>query len=73
MKKLILAMSGLLMYHSFCFCQAVEVKVPKGFDVERPVIAHGKVDTITYASKEVGTNRRATIYAPEGFSTKKCF
>lgn len=71
MKKLILAIAGLLMYHSFCYCQAVEVQAPKGFDVERPGIGRGKVDTITYASKEVGTNRKATIYTPPGFSTKK--
>jgi enterochelin esterase-like enzyme len=71
MKKLILAISGLLMYQSYCYCQAAEVQAPKGFDVERPGIARGKVDTITYASKEVGTNRKATIYTPPGFSTKK--
>ncbi|MFC0772018.1 alpha/beta hydrolase-fold protein [Terrimonas alba] len=44
---------------------------PSGFDSLRADIPHGKVDTITYASKTVGTNRRAIIYTPPGFSKKK--
>lgn len=46
-------------------------QAPPGFDSARNNIAHGKIDTITYASKTVGTNRRALIYTPPGFSKKK--
>lgn len=44
---------------------------PAGFDAVRENIPHGTIDTITYASKTVGTNRRATIYTPPGFSKSK--
>lgn len=46
-------------------------QAPPGFDSARSNIAHGKIDTITYPSKTVGTNRRALIYTPPGFSKKK--
>src|SRR5947209_6516132 len=44
---------------------------PQGFDVAKETISHGKIDTITYASKTVGTNRRATVYMPPNFSKNK--
>lgn len=44
---------------------------PTGFDVVRENISHGKIDTISYASKTVGTSRRALIYTPPGYSKKK--
>jgi enterochelin esterase-like enzyme len=46
-------------------------EAPKGFDIAKPGISHGKIDTITYASKTVGTKRRAVIYTPPGYSKKK--
>lgn len=46
-------------------------EAPAGFDIERNGIAHGKIDTISYESKTVGATRRALIYTPPGFSTKK--
>jgi enterochelin esterase-like enzyme len=42
-----------------------------GFDVVRENIAHGKIDTISYSSKTVGTLRRALIYTPPGYSKKE--
>jgi poly(3-hydroxybutyrate) depolymerase len=42
-----------------------------GFDTIRNNITHGKIDTISYASKTVGTNRRSLIYTPPGFSKNK--
>lgn len=45
---------------------------PKGFDVVKPDIPHGTIDTVKYESKTVGTKRRAIIYTPPGFvETKK--
>jgi enterochelin esterase-like enzyme len=43
----------------------------QGYDTLRAGIQHGKIDTITYYSVTVGTNRRALIYTPPGFSKKK--
>jgi enterochelin esterase-like enzyme len=44
---------------------------PPGYDTLSAGIQHGKIDTITYHSVTVGTNRRAIIYTPPGFSKKK--
>ena len=46
-------------------------EAPQGYDVARENIPHGKIDTITYTSKTVGTTRRALIYTPPGYSKKK--
>lgn len=51
--------------------QHVEKEAPEGFDLVQPNIAHGKIDTITYDSKTVGTKRRALVYTPPGFSKSK--
>ena len=50
--------------------QEIVKHAPPGFDSLRANIPHGKVDTISYESKTVGTNRRAIIYTPPGFSKK---
>ena len=50
--------------------QTIERSAPTGFDSVRAGISNGKLDTITYESKTVGTNRRALIYTPPGFSKK---
>ena len=44
---------------------------PPGFDSVQSAIPHGKIDSITYPSKTVGTSRRALIYTPPGYSKKK--
>jgi enterochelin esterase-like enzyme len=43
---------------------------PEGFDVEQTNIQHGRIDTVLYNSKTVGTKRKALIYTPPGFSKK---
>lgn len=50
--------------------QDIVKQAPPGFDTIRTNIAHGKIDTITYDSKTVGTKRRALIYTPPGYSKK---
>ncbi|MDZ7346380.1 MAG: alpha/beta hydrolase-fold protein [candidate division KSB1 bacterium] len=50
------------------FAQEIPPHAPEGFDVFRPEIAHGRIDTIRYPSKTVGTTRRALVYTPPGFS-----
>jgi enterochelin esterase-like enzyme len=70
MKKLILFMA-LIVVGVSAIAQNIVQPMPPGFDTVRAGILHGKVDTISYASKTVGTNRRALIYTPPGFSKKK--
>ncbi|WP_232067264.1 alpha/beta hydrolase-fold protein [Flavobacterium bizetiae] len=47
------------------------VQAPLGFDVVNPNIKAGKIETITYESKTVGSVRKATVYTPAGFNKKK--
>ena len=65
----------LLLVFSICClpatAQPTDKEAPKGFDLVRESISHGKIDTIRYASKIVGTIRRALIYTPPGYSKKK--
>lgn len=48
--------------------QAVVKQAPAGFDIEKPGIAHGKIDTILYDSKTVGVKRKALVYTPPGYN-----
>ncbi|OCB76793.1 esterase [Flavobacterium piscis] len=47
------------------------VQAPLGFDVLNASIPAGKIETITYESKTVGSTRKATVYTPPGFNKKK--
>ncbi|UUF13833.1 MULTISPECIES: alpha/beta hydrolase-fold protein [Flavobacterium] len=47
------------------------VQAPLGFDVADPNAKQGKIETVTYESKTVGSVRKATIYTPPGFNKKK--
>jgi len=49
--------------------QSIEKHAPEGYDMLRTNIAHGKIDSIYYESKTVGTKRKAMIYTPPGYST----
>lgn len=53
------------------YAQNLVSHAPHGFDSLRTNIQHGKIDTISYNSKTVGTSRKALIYTPPGFSKKK--
>ena len=60
---------------SFMVCLHTEAQLvtqmPMDFDVVKEGIPHGRIDTISYSSKTVGTIRRALVYTPPGFSKKK--
>src|SRR5690349_6709316 len=70
MKRLILSFAIVLVFCLRSFSQPV-LQMPVGFDVTKENIPHGKIDTIRYSSKTIGTTRRALIYTPPGFSKKK--
>ena len=41
---------------------------PADYDKKRDGIERGKVETVEYESKSVGTTRKATVYTPPGYS-----
>lgn len=71
MKKFLFLIVLMNLFFLSIIAQPTVKEAPAGFDVERTGIAHGKIDTISYDSKTVGTTRRALIYTPPGFSTRK--
>ena len=72
MKQPFLLISALLMFVLFAHSQGnIAKQAPQGFDSLRADIVHGKIDTISYTSKTVGTKRRAIIYTPPGYSKKE--
>jgi len=46
-------------------------QAPAGFDEVNPNIPHGKLDTVTYDSKTVGTKRHAVVYLPPNYNKQK--
>ncbi len=44
---------------------------PEGFDKVQDGIKRGKIETVTYPSKTVETDRKVVIYTPPGYSTEK--
>ena len=71
MKLNSLLIAVLLLLSLTGFSQA-EFNYPSpGFDMATESIPHGKIDTITYSSTTVGTNRKALIYTPPGYSKDK--
>lgn len=48
-----------------------KVQIPETFDKPRTDIPQGKIDTVQYKSKSVGSKRKALVYTPPGYSKKK--
>jgi enterochelin esterase-like enzyme len=71
MKRLCLISALLWLFIIPVFSQQVVQQMPDGFDSLHAGIAHGSIDTISYTSQTVGTERRALIYTPPGFTKKK--
>jgi enterochelin esterase-like enzyme len=71
MKKVVSTIALFIMCNITVFAQKIEKEGPKGFDQESAATAHGKIDTISYASKTVGTTRKALVYTPPSFSKNK--
>lgn len=70
MKKLISLMALPLLMALSTQAQKIDKEMPRGFDQIRSGIATGQLDTVRYASKTVGTTRKALVYTPPGFSKK---
>lgn len=66
MKKFLISYTLVI---SLCLNSIAQITpAPKGFDVFRPGIAHGKIDSFMYPSKTVGVSRKALIYLPPGYT-----
>jgi len=71
MKHLILLIFAVSAFSLFANAQTTPKQAPQEFDSLRTDIAHGKIDSISYTSKTVGTKRKALIYTPPGYSKKE--
>lgn len=71
MKKLFAFFNALMLFCLTLSSQVVEKHSPPDFDTPRCGIPRGKIDTVIYISKTVGTNRRAIIYTPPSYSKSK--
>ena len=60
-----------LLIGATAFAQPIDREAPNGFDQVRTGIATGKLDSVQYDSKTVGTKRKALVYTPPGYSKKK--
>src|SRR6188472_3882663 len=70
MKQVILLAFAAFIFYLPASSQEIIKQAPAGFDSLRATIPHGKIDTIKYESKTVGTIRRTLIYTPPGYSKK---
>lgn len=70
MKKTFLYFSVFFLINLIASAQKMEKEAPKGFDQVRAGIAMGKLDTVKYQSKTIGTTRKALVYTPPGFNKK---
>ncbi len=64
-------LTTLLMWQLPAQAQEIVKQAPAGFDVLQSNIPHGKIDTISYPSKTIGSTRLALIYTPPGYSKRK--
>jgi enterochelin esterase-like enzyme len=77
MKKLsslsqyLLSIAVMIGFGCYASAQGVVKHAPAGFDVANTAVAHGTIDTLTYESKTVGTNRKTLIYTPPGYTKDK--
>jgi len=71
MKKLTALFASLIVVIMTANSQNIVKHAPAGYDSLRAGIAHGKIDSISYPSKTVGTIRRAVIYTPPNYSKNK--
>ncbi|SHH74000.1 sialate O-acetylesterase [Flavobacterium johnsoniae] len=63
-----LSLSGYILFNGK---EPFIVRAPLGFDEVNPNAPQGKVETLSYESKTVGSTRKATIYTPPGFNKNK--
>ncbi|MCP9761971.1 alpha/beta hydrolase-fold protein [Lacihabitans soyangensis] len=71
MKKLLSIIAILFLCQSISFAQNMEKEMPKGYENAKNGIAEGKIDTVLYESKTVGSTRKTLVYTPPNYDKKK--
>lgn len=71
MKKKLVSIIALVFITSSVLAQKIEKEGPKGFDQVRAGIPKGKIESLEYNSKTVGTTRKVTVYTPANFNKNK--
>ena len=71
MKQLFSPIVALCVFSMLVYAQSPVKYPPQGFDSLRVNIPHGKIDSVLYESKTVGTKRKAMIYTPPDYSKNK--
>lgn len=71
MKTIIPILFLILFGVEFLYGQEIEKRAPEGFDEARTDISKGKIETISYPSKTVGSTRNALVYTPPSFTKRK--
>ncbi|HLN22220.1 MAG TPA: alpha/beta hydrolase-fold protein [Bacteroidales bacterium] len=71
LKKAFLLNSLIMISVTSAYSQDIIRSAPQGFDTFRSEVKHGKIDTVIYSSKTVGTKRKALVYTPPDFSKSK--
>jgi enterochelin esterase-like enzyme len=71
MKKNLLSIFAVVIMTSSVLAQKIEIKGPKSFDQVRTGIPNGKIESLEYNSKTVGSVRKVTVYTPPGFSKNR--
>jgi enterochelin esterase-like enzyme len=71
MKQSVIIVTVILFISLLGFSRGTVQVAQQGFDTVNDNIPHGKIDTISYSSSTVGTNRKALIYTPPGYSKDK--
>ena len=70
MKRFIAVVAAISLISIGSPAQTIEKEAPKGFDQVRSGIATGKLDSVQYASKTIGTTRKVLVYTPPGYTKK---
>ncbi|MCF0064546.1 alpha/beta hydrolase-fold protein [Dyadobacter chenwenxiniae] len=70
MKRILSIVMSVLLLVSTSQAQEILKEMPKGYDTVQSGVAAGKIDSVQYQSKTVGTKRKVLIYTPPGFNKK---
>jgi enterochelin esterase-like enzyme len=71
MKRPISILLSLMLLALVGNAQEILKEMPKGYDVVQAGVPAGKIDSVKYQSKTVGSTRKALVYTPPGFDKKK--
>jgi enterochelin esterase-like enzyme len=70
MKNIAVLITCLLGFNQWTFAQKIEKEMPSGYELSTVGTAKGKIDSITYESKTVGSIRKALVYTPPGYKKR---